>query len=81
MSSLEASREAELVPEQIGDLETLVRSLGQRERLRPLLDQVLDALVLWTGVERGLLLLRAREAGSCRAPRVTSGAATSAVRS
>jgi len=48
-----------LLPEQIGDLETLVRSLGQRERLRPLLDQVLDALVLWTGVERGLLLLRA----------------------
>jgi GAF domain-containing protein len=59
VSSLEPPREAELVPEQIGDLETLVRSLGQRERLRPLLDQVLDALVLWTGVERGLLLLRA----------------------
>jgi hypothetical protein len=36
-----------------------VRALGHRERLRPLLDQVLDALVLWTGVERGLLLLRA----------------------
>lgn len=46
-------------PEQIADVESLVRALGHRERLRPLLDQVLDALVLWTGVERGLLLLRA----------------------
>jgi serine/threonine-protein kinase PknK len=46
-------------PEQISDVESLVRALGHRERLRPLLDQVLDALVLWTGVERGLLLLRA----------------------
>jgi transcriptional regulator with GAF, ATPase, and Fis domain len=46
-------------PEQLADVESLVRALGQRERLRPLLDQVLDALVLWTGVERGLLLLRA----------------------
>lgn len=46
-------------PEQIADVEALVRALGHRERLRPLLDQVLDALVLWTGVERGLLLLRA----------------------
>ncbi|RYZ01957.1 MAG: GAF domain-containing protein [Myxococcales bacterium] len=46
-------------PEQISDVEALVRALGHRERLRPLLDQVLDALVLWTGVERGLLLLRA----------------------
>ena len=46
-------------PEQLADVESLVRALGHRERLRPLLDQVLDALVLWTGVERGLLLLRA----------------------
>jgi transcriptional regulator with GAF, ATPase, and Fis domain/DNA-binding helix-hairpin-helix protein with protein kinase domain len=46
-------------PEQLADVEALVRALGHRERLRPLLDQVLDALVLWTGVERGLLLLRA----------------------
>ena len=48
-----------IVPEQIADVEALVRSLGQRDRLRPLLSQVVDALVLWTGVERGLLLLRA----------------------
>jgi transcriptional regulator with GAF, ATPase, and Fis domain len=46
-------------PQQLADVEALVRALGHRERLRPLLDQVLDALVLWTGVERGLLLLRA----------------------
>ena len=27
--------------------------------MRPLLEQVLDSLILWTGVERGLLLLSA----------------------
>ncbi len=48
-----------LVPAQITDVEALVRGLSQRDRLRPLLRQVVDALVLWTGVERGLLLLRA----------------------
>jgi serine/threonine-protein kinase PknK len=46
-------------PEQLRDVETLVRALGRRDGLRALLRQVLDALVLWTGVERGLLLLRA----------------------
>ena len=45
--------------EQLQEIERLVRSLGSRERLKPLLEQVLDALLLWTGVERGLLLLRA----------------------
>jgi serine/threonine-protein kinase PknK len=44
---------------QIAQLESIVRSLGTGEGLRPLLAQVLDALVLWTGVERGLLLVRA----------------------
>jgi transcriptional regulator with GAF, ATPase, and Fis domain/tetratricopeptide (TPR) repeat protein len=47
--------------EQIGDIESLVRALGRRDHLRSLLKQVVDALVLWTGVERGLLLLRAPE--------------------
>jgi transcriptional regulator with GAF, ATPase, and Fis domain len=47
------------VPEQVGDVERLVRALARRDALQPLLDDVLDALVLWTGVERGLLLLRA----------------------
>ena len=37
----------------------IVRALSARDRLRPLLEQVLDTMVLWTGVERGLLLLRA----------------------
>lgn len=55
----EAPRDAAIFPEQVTDVETLVRALGRRDRLRPLLDQVLDALVLWSGVERGLLLLRA----------------------
>ena len=57
--ALEVGPESNIVPEQITDLEALVRSLSQRDRLRPLLRQVVDALVLWTGVERGLLLLRA----------------------
>jgi len=46
-------------PAQVAQLESIVRSLSGRDRLRPLLEQVLDTLVLWTGVERGLLLLRA----------------------
>lgn len=46
-------------PEQLRNVDALVRSLTTRHQLRPLLDQVLDALVLWTGVERGLLLLTA----------------------
>lgn len=41
------------------NLEILVRGLAERESLRTLLNRALDALVLWTGVERGLLLLRA----------------------
>ncbi|WP_437917399.1 sigma 54-interacting transcriptional regulator [Sorangium sp. So ce302] len=54
-----AMPESGLRPEQARDLEALVGALGERERLAPLLDRVVDALVLWTGVERGLLLLRA----------------------
>ncbi len=53
------SRESAVSIEQIAQIDTLVRALGSSDRLKPLLDQVLDALVLWTGVERGLLLLRA----------------------
>jgi transcriptional regulator with GAF, ATPase, and Fis domain len=49
----------QLSSQQVGDVEALVRALGRRDRLRSLLRQVVDALVLWTGVERGLLLLRA----------------------
>ncbi|HEY1695092.1 MAG TPA: sigma 54-interacting transcriptional regulator [Polyangiaceae bacterium] len=47
------------VPAQVAQLEGIVRALSSRDRLRPLLEQVLDTMVLWTGVERGLLLLRA----------------------
>jgi serine/threonine-protein kinase PknK len=45
--------------EQARELERLIVALSERDRLRPLLERVVDALVLWTGVERGLLLLRA----------------------
>ncbi|MEO8798704.1 MAG: sigma 54-interacting transcriptional regulator, partial [Polyangiaceae bacterium] len=49
----------ELAPAQIASLETLVRAFGGRDRLRPLFEQALDAMLLWSGVERGLLLLKA----------------------
>jgi serine/threonine-protein kinase PknK len=55
----ELATDSGIAPEQIADVEALVRGLSQRDRLRPLLRQVVDALVLWTGVERGLLLLKA----------------------
>ena len=51
--------EGGLEPQQSRELEAIVRSLSERERLKDLLVQVVDSLVLWTGVERGLLLLRA----------------------
>jgi serine/threonine-protein kinase PknK len=59
VATIQSPRETPLGPEQLANIDTLVRALGRRDSLRPLLDQVLDALVLWTGVERGLLLLRA----------------------
>jgi serine/threonine-protein kinase PknK len=59
VTALRSPSEAGILPEQLADVESLVRALGTRDRLRPLLDQILDALILWTGVERGLLLLRA----------------------
>jgi serine/threonine-protein kinase PknK len=46
-------------PAQVAELEAIVRSLSRRDGLRRLFEQVLDTMVLWTGVERGLLLLRA----------------------
>jgi transcriptional regulator with GAF, ATPase, and Fis domain len=55
----DAGQSSPFSPEQLADVERLVRALGRRDRLRPLLEQVVDALVLWTGVERGFLLLRA----------------------
>ncbi len=54
-----AAPEPAIRPEQVRDLEALIRSFSDHERLGPLLNRILDALVLWTGVERGLLLLRA----------------------
>ena len=51
--------EVGFAPAQVAQLEVIIRSLSSRERLRPLLEQVLDTMVTWTGVERGLLLLRA----------------------
>jgi transcriptional regulator with GAF, ATPase, and Fis domain len=56
--SAHAPEASGVTAEQIADFEGLVRALGARDSLRPLLEQVLDSLILWTGVERGLLLLR-----------------------
>ncbi|MEO7114016.1 MAG: GAF domain-containing protein, partial [Polyangiaceae bacterium] len=53
------TKDTDLAPEQIAQLETIVRAFGGRDRLRPLFEQALDAMLLWAGVERGLLLLRA----------------------
>jgi transcriptional regulator with GAF, ATPase, and Fis domain len=53
------SKEPGIDPEQSRELESIVRSLSGREKLSDLLAHVVDSLVLWTGVERGLLLLRA----------------------
>ena len=51
--------DVEFAPAQVSQLESIVRALSAREGLRALLEQVLDTMILWTGVERGLLLLRA----------------------
>ncbi len=55
----ERANEERFAPAQVAELETIVRALGERRELRSLLTQVLDSMVLWVGVERGLLLLRA----------------------
>jgi serine/threonine-protein kinase PknK len=52
-----ASDVAAVDVEQALDLQKLVRSLSERRDLRALLDQVIDVLLLWTGAERGLLLM------------------------
>jgi transcriptional regulator with GAF, ATPase, and Fis domain len=39
------------------DLQQLVRALSERDELQTLLDRVVDVLLMWTGAERGLLLM------------------------
>ncbi len=46
-------------PAQLSDVESLLRTFSQRRGLRDLLRHALDLLLLWTGVERGLMLLAA----------------------
>jgi serine/threonine-protein kinase PknK len=53
----EAARDSSLVPEQLAEVEALVRALSTQESPRRLFHGILDTLVLWTGVERALLLL------------------------
>jgi transcriptional regulator with GAF, ATPase, and Fis domain len=59
LSAAVAGDEVGLGAAQIGQLEAIVRALATRDRLKPLLEQILDTMVLWTGVERGALLLPA----------------------
>jgi len=58
-------------------LSTIARGLRDRTSLGDLLRQVVDGLVLWVGVERGLLLLRAGDpsapSGVRLVPRVARG--------
>ncbi|MFO0548168.1 MAG: sigma 54-interacting transcriptional regulator [Polyangiaceae bacterium] len=49
----------ELPREQTRQLARVVRSLAESARLGDLLRTIVDALVMWTGAERGLLLVRA----------------------
>lgn len=53
------------------DLSSLIGALTERRSLRTLLDRVLDALLLWTGAERGLLLMRSP--GDALVPRAARG--------
>jgi transcriptional regulator with GAF, ATPase, and Fis domain len=46
-------------PAQVAQLEAIVRALSARDGLRSLLQLVMDTMILWAGVERGLLLLPA----------------------
>jgi len=57
---------------QIELLAAIARGLRDRTSLSDLLRQVVDGLVLWVGVERGLLLLRA-PGGERLVPRVARG--------
>lgn len=57
---------------QIDLLASISRGLRDRTSLADLLRQVVDGLVLWVGVERGLLLLRAPD-GVRLVPRVARG--------
>ncbi|MGZ3422429.1 MAG: GAF domain-containing protein, partial [Polyangiales bacterium] len=58
---------------QIDLLSSIARGLRDRTSLGDLLRQVLDGLVLWVGVERGLLLLRAPGEEGRLVPRVARG--------
>jgi serine/threonine-protein kinase PknK len=58
VSAIDTS-DVSFAPAQVAQLESIVRALSMRDRLRPLLEQVLDTMILWTGAERGLVLLRA----------------------
>ena len=51
----------EFDPAQLADVEGLLRTFSQRSGLRDVLRHSLDLLLLWTGVERGLILLVAPE--------------------
>ena len=55
-------------PAQVIDMEGLLRVLLAKRGLKSLLEQALDLMLLWTGVDRGMILLRAP--GAQLVPRV-----------
>ena len=57
LSDRTAPEVAATTPAQNVDLQQLVRALAERDDLDALLARVLDLLLLWTGAERGLVLL------------------------
>jgi transcriptional regulator with GAF, ATPase, and Fis domain len=57
---LEDSGAAPLPAHHNVDLQQLVRALGERADVELLLAKVVDVLIMWTGAERGLFLLRTK---------------------
>ena len=47
-------------PAQLAALATIMQLVSQASRLKPLVEQVLDSMLLWTGAERGILFLKRR---------------------
>ncbi|MFO0664589.1 MAG: sigma 54-interacting transcriptional regulator [Polyangiaceae bacterium] len=59
----------DLAPAQLAEFGRIAARFGGRDSLRALFDEVLDAMLLWTSAERGVVLTRARDALVPRAMR------------
>lgn len=61
--------DAHLSPAQMSEFSRIAGRFGVRESLRELFTEVLDAMLLWTAAERGVVLTRARDTLVPRASR------------